>query len=293
MRLKQRGLALVILCCWLCPARAELVVAQLSPLLKEDKRGEYFHSLIQLALEKTRAQYGDYRLDTLPPVVDWAHFSVALKNNAYPNLIVALPYRDGEPERMGTRFIPLPIDMGLLSYRICFVNQAAKEKVKAAASLADLRQFTIAQGTGWGDVTILRSNGFKVLEFNGYPNLFKVVIGGRADLFCRGVNELKNEYETFKGFGKLEYDESFALVYPSPWFFHVSRSNPLLQQRISDGLAMAYADGSLQQTWLDFYRPSIEFAKLKQRKIYYLNNPLTKNLPDDYKNYFIDPLTIE
>lgn len=53
---------------------------------------------------------------------------------------------------------------------------------------------------------------------------------------------------------------------------------------------MAYHDGSLKKLWRKEYGESIEFAKLKQRKIFHLNNPLINNLPTDYQKYLYDPI---
>jgi hypothetical protein len=272
--------------------QAQILIYHPTNEMMEDLRRDYFDDLLTLALEKTRAGYGDYEVQPSPKI-EWRRLLVLMKQNQYPNMVFAESYREGFGDTINARYINYPLDKGLLSYRICFVNAAVKEKVAKAKSLDELRQFTIAQGTGWPDVAVLRSNGFTVLEFETYPSLFKMVMGGRADLYCRGLNELKNEYETYKELGKLEYDESFVLQYPMPWFFYISNSNDQLYRRVNQGLAMAEKDGSLRKLWLEHFKSSIEFAKLKNRKVYRLENVNAAHVEGDYQRYWVDPFTLE
>jgi hypothetical protein len=283
---------ILIICSLVPPAQAQILIYHPTNEVMEDLRRNYFDDLLMLALEKTRPDYGEYELQPSPKM-EWRRLLVLMKQNQYPNMVFVESYRDGFGDAINASYINYPLDKGLLSYRICFVNAAVKEKVAQAQSLDELRQFTIAQGTGWPDVAVLRSNGFTVLEFETYPSLFKMVIGGRADLYCRGLNELKNEYETYKELGQLEYDESFVLQYPLPWFFYISNSNRVLHQRISQGLAVAERDGSLKKLWLEHFKSSIEFAKLKQRKLYRLENHNAMHVDGDYQHYWVDPFTLE
>ena len=119
-----------------------------------------------------------------------------------------------------------------------------------------------------------------------------MVAGGRFDLLCRGANELMKEYEQYKDIGNLTYDDSFALVYRLPRFFYLNKNNTLLKQRLEEGIKVAYADGSLLELWLQHNLQSIQFTRLPERKMFYLDNPLIKDLPKDYEQYLINPLNI-
>jgi hypothetical protein len=273
--------------------RGELVVSHSVNTSKEDARMNYFNELLILALEKTRATYGDYQFKPIPGAVPRRRFHHQLKSNVYENLTLALPYNEAFTEL--TEFVPIhfPTDLGILGYRVCFVNPAIKEQIRAVKTLDELRRYTIIQGENWADVPILRANNFKVMEVDGYPTIFKMVVGGRADLFCRGVNELLKEYDAYKNIGNLTYDENFLLEYQTPRFFYIHKANVIAKQRIEKGLDIAYKDGSLLQLWLTQFKTSIVFAKLKQRKVFKLDNIALKNLPPDYKKYHVDPLTIE
>lgn len=272
---------------------ADFVVSMRAPPSDKSKYQDYFVELVTLALEKTRPEYGDYRLEILP---QWSSVHEralsAASQDLYPNLIVEVSY-DAKLIASGRlTYIDFPVVGGIVGYRVCFVRSDIKESVKNAKTLDELRQFTFGQGTGWADNEILRFNGFKVVEVVNYENIFKMILAGRVDLFCRGANQLQLEYEEFKDLGNLEYDESFALVYPLPRFFYLNSKNTLAKERIATGLKRLYHDGSFKALWIKHYKSTIEFSNLKKRKLYRLENPLLKDLPPDYQQYFIDPMTL-
>ena len=156
-----------------------------------------------------------------------------------------------------------------------------------------MRQYSIVQGIGWADNAILRKNGFTVIELDSYLNLFKMVASGRADLFCRGVNELPEEYAENKAMGNLTYDESFLLRYKMPYFLFINKQNTLAKQRLEEGLKIAYEDGSIMQFWRKKYEQSIRFSNLKKRRIFNLENNTTEATSSEYDKYIINPLTLE
>ena len=258
----------------------------------QDDTVTYNRDLLALALEKTRATYGDFTLSPVTGVMTPRRGLATLIKNEQPNLVLVLSYADRYRPPENLAFIDFPVDLGILGWRICFVSPGVKEKIKSSKTLDDMRQYSIVQGLNWKDGNILRENGFRVIELPSYPALFKMVASERADLFCRGVNELPAEYEKFKDMGNLYYDTSFALHYKMPLFFHLHNSNTLAKKRITDGLKIAYKDGSLLRLWLEKYKASIAFSNLKQRKIFYLKNSAADNTPNHYEQYLIDPRTL-
>jgi hypothetical protein len=273
-------------------AMAELVVWHRSPLDFGNFRYVYDIEVLRLALDKTRTTHGDYQLQAIP-AASYARVLHSLRNNTYPNMLLEISY-DKQLEDSGElTYINFPIELGIIGYRVCFVNPLVKDKIKQAKTLADLLPHTVGQGADWADIDILRHNGFTVIQVSNYTSLFRMVAGGRYDLLCRGANELMMEYEQYKHISNLTYDESFALVYRMPRFFYLSKKNIALKQRVEEGLKIAYADGSLLALWSKHNLQSVRFTQLPMRKIFYLDNPLIKDLPKDYEQYFIDPMTLK
>lgn len=251
---------------------------------------DYYNAAINLALEKTREEYGDYRTQG---VINTGHTLRSLSDavsDAYPNLLIEVGYDEKLTANGALTYIDIPIDGGIVGYRVCFVNPAIKDEITRVNSLNDLSKYTIIQGIGWVDTDIMRANGLKVKEISNYMGMFKMVAAGHADLFCRGANQLQAEYEEYKSISSLTYDESFALVYPLPRFFYLNSKNTLLKERMTKGLKIAFKDGSLRKLWNKSYQSNIDFSQLKNRKIWYLHNPFLNTLPKDYEQYFFNPL---
>jgi hypothetical protein len=65
--------------------------------------------------------------------------------------------------------VRLPIDKGLLGYRMFLVRDADLPRFAAVRTLDDLRKLRVGQGKDWIDVPILRKAGFPVVEGTSYP----------------------------------------------------------------------------------------------------------------------------
>ncbi|WP_421164843.1 hypothetical protein [Aeromonas dhakensis] len=260
----------------------------MSPESEHDPRSTYDREVLRLALEKTRASHGDYRMQAAPPMT-LARMWVSLRFNHYPNLFAMDSYR-ADRDMSGIDYVRFPIHIGIVSYRICFVSPTRKDEVAKATSLDELKRFDIGQGKGWLDVEILRRAGFKVLEVEGYEQLFKMVARGRFDLFCRGINELPQEKLNHKKVEGLMMDESLALYYPLPRVFFTHNGNRQAIDRVQQGLKAAWRDGSLQALWLKAFKPSLSFAHLNTRRLFRLENPYIKGIDFNYQAYFYDPV---
>lgn len=268
---------------------AEFVVSHRSPFTVGDKHHIYSTELLNLALEKTRKEYGDFKLQPIPP----RNYTRALKaavDDEYPNLLIETSYEQALTHHAKLDFINFPIDLGILGYRVCFINPKLKASNKKIETLDHLRQYNFAHGVGWADTTIFRHNGLKVQEVDNYDGIFLMVIGGRVDFFCRGANEILGEIEQFSNLKELTFDEQFLLVYPLPRFFYLNARNKLAKERIELGLRRAYADGSLQELWKIHFLPSLDVVNLSHRNVIYLENPLLKGLDMSFAPDFMSLL---
>lgn len=269
---------------------AETIVTIRSPEVSEDKRELYNRELITLALEKTKNEYGTYRIEEMPSM-NIARTIYSLKMDLYTNILVELSYQESLQKELYLDFIDFPLDLGIVGYRVCFISPHAKEIISQGVDLKKIKEMTIAQGVAWADTEILRYNGFNVVEINNYPSIFNMVASNRVDLFCRGANEIADENESFKHINNLSYDDSFILFYPLPRFYYLNSKNLLIKERISKGLRLAYHDGSLIDLWLRHYSEKVALINLKKRKLFILENPFIESLSEDYTIYFYNPLT--
>jgi hypothetical protein len=204
----------IYLLCQANGANAKLVL-QYTPLdVSTDKRMEFMLAILNLGLTKTQPQYGDFEITPVPIAqLPFNRGIQALRKNTYPNFFIVGDF--SKHAEYGTDLISVdfPADLGLLGYRVCFVNPQKKMEISKATTLKELTKYTIGQGSNWDDIAILRNNGFEVTEAANYPNLFKMVARGRIDLFCRSIGELQQEIKTYHELADLTYDESFVLHY--------------------------------------------------------------------------------
>lgn len=247
----------------------------------------YTNNLIKLALDKTQKEYGPYRMIALDPEENSlrAHSDVA--RNTYGNMALEQSY-DPELDHTNLSFIPIPIDGGLMGYRVCFVNPAKKREIESITHIDQLKQFTIAQGVGWTDTKILKANGLKLVEIPNYPNIFKMLVANRVDLFCRGAHQIKPEIQYFSDLKNLDYNRSFLLVYDTPRFLYIHKLNTTAKARIQRGLEIAFKDGSMKKLWEKHYRDNLDFVNFDDRNIIHLENPYLKNLQKGYKDYYFN-----
>lgn len=255
-----------------------------TPGSSRDHRFSYELELLRLALDKTEKDFGPYSLKPAKSMNLPRTMMTASRSEQ------ALIFKTSYSKELTQEFnyVSYPIDRGVFSHRICFVNSQIKDKVTAAKSIDELKHFVIGQGVGWLDVDILKHNGFTVRESPGYEQLFPMLAAGRLQLVCRAQSEIAVEWESFGHLGGFSVDQSFALYYPLPRFFWIHKSKQRAYDRLQQGLALAYQDGSALALWRKHYRQSLDHTPLKGRKVHVLSNPFLDGIDSDYKRYFLN-----
>lgn len=250
----------------------------------------YYMELLDSALKRTESEYGPYQLGPMLELT-FTRAKRTAKHNTIPNLILGTSY--SKEMETDYAYIPIPMDFGITSYRICFTSKDKVEELKKVKTINELRRYSIGQGKDWLDVAVLRANGFNVVEYPNYKSLFPAVVRGRFDLFCRSIDEIYPEWEIYKNTKNLAIEESFILYYEFPRFFWTNRENKILIERLTKGLQSIFEDNTALQIWKKHHLQNIEFVKPKSRNIFYLENPLLNDLQNDVNQYYYDPFNIE
>lgn len=280
---------LMVQACPAIAAKADLpvVFTHVAAESAADTRQLYNIAVLRLALEKTRPEYGHFRLEPAPRM-NTARALEEARRGTYPNFMVMTSFQNHMLDS-GLDYARFPVDLGIAGFRICFVSPSAKKAVAKAKTLEELRRFSIGQGVGWADVDILRHNHFRVVTAPSYEELFQRVASNNFDLFCRGINELETEYNKRRMLPGLDYDRSFAFSYPLPRFFFSGKQNSKTLERVGKGLLLAHKDGSFRRLWREHYQHAVDFSRLKQRHVFLLETPNTNRIDFDYKRYLFDP----
>ncbi len=250
-------------------ADAPLTVRIKAPLSENDVRDAYFRDLLDLALRKTEADYGPYRLQ-LGPTANQSRAVAGLESGQL-DVIWTIPTVERE-ERL--RPVRIPLERGLLGYRVLLIHEDDQARFRALKDLEDLKALSLGQGNDWNSADVLTENGFHVTRAP-YDNLFQMLAQKRIDAFPRGLNEAWAELQTRPDL-PLTVAEDLLLRYPATSYFFVAPDNTALAERLTTGLERALADGSFDHFVRNHpaHRDMLANAKLDRRRVFDIDNPL-------------------
>jgi len=264
-------LILLITCTSSLISANELVVRHVPPEGEVDLRNTYFIDLLNLTLEKTRKEEGEFRLETSDSKMNQSRAIMSVSQNQYLDIVWTMTSKNREDI---LRPIRIPLLKGLLGHRVFIIRKQDKAKFEAIQSPHELKPLFAGQGHDWPDSKILKSNGFNVMIVPNYDGLFGMLSLGRFDYFPRGVNEAWSEVNSHPDKG-LMVEETILLKYSAPIYFFVHKHNSSLADRLERGLNLAIEDGSFDRLFREHPNNKSLFNKLniQNRKIFHLDNP--------------------
>ena len=260
------------------------------PESQNDKRYDYEWELLRNALEITKDSYGSYVMKTANIVMNGNRRDYELnKDSGIVTIILGIGTK--EREKILTP-IRIPLDKGLLGYRVFLINKRNKFKFDKITKLEMLRKFKVGQGLGWGDIKVWESNGFKVERGSDYEGLFNMLRLERFDFFPRGILGITEEYEDRKNtIAGLATEETILIYYPWPRYFFCSNSSEgkKLAERVKVGLIKMMENGDYDRIFKKHFENKIKKLNLKKRKFFKLDNPLlTSQTPLDNRKLWYD-----
>lgn len=239
-----------------------------------DQRYTYQWEILREALEKTRDSYGPYLMRRSEVMTESRQ--VTELTNATGRLTVM--YLDEMPEYERSLIpVRIPVDRGLVGYRILLIRKEMQPRFAKVASLADLRRYRCGLGSDWSDVTVFRANHLPVVTGSSYEGLFEMLVNRRFDYFSRGANEVLAEAAQREStYPELAVEKTLVLHYPSPMYFWFPKTpqGERLAARAREGMLRMIADGSYQRIFRRHFSDTIARLRLSRRRVIYLDNPL-------------------
>lgn len=259
-------------------SHAEVVVHYPRPESEPDVRSVYAQRLLELVLQRA---YTTYRLELHPVRMQQGRAIVRLKNGQGIEVLSTMTSADREQELLPVR---IPIDKGLIGWRLLLINKEQAQKFASVGSLKELKMLLAGQGSDWPDVRIMRANGLTVYDgTSNYVSLFSMLERQRIDYFPRSVTEIWSEADQYQQ--RLMVEPSIVLRYPSAMYYFVRKGNVQLATDIREGLEKMIADGSFDKLFQEHFGDMIARSNLKQRRILDLSNPLMPDrMPVERKN---------
>ena len=271
------------------PPPLEVVFPQ--SISEKDSQYLYDYELLRQALAHTQETFGPVEIrPSKAPMNQSRAEDEIMKENGLITVFARSTSIQKERDMLPVR---IPIDKGLISYRVFLIRDQDKSLFSSVESLADLKQLSVGSFSTWADTEILRSSGFNVVTGDSYEGLFRMLVAGRFDFFSRGVDEAYREYDERKTeLPTMAVEQTLLLHFPTTRYFFVQRSpsGHALATRIHTGLMQMIADGSFDQLFYQFKGHLIAQAKLDHRKLIKIPNPyLSPDTPLDQKELWFDP----
>jgi ABC-type amino acid transport substrate-binding protein len=258
-----------------------------------DSRYDYDWAVLRTALQKTEARYGGFELKQSDIVMSPQRVAQEL---SMPAGRINILVRATNP-RLEMDFIPvrLPVDRGLLGYRVFLVRRADLPRFAQVRTLDDLRKLRAGQGKDWADIAILKAAGIETEEGTSYDGLFAMLDAGRFDFFSRAADEARREFgERHARHPQLAVEPTLLLHYPLPRYFFLRRDDEgrNLAARIAAGMEIMIKDGSLNALFERYKHRIIEQSGLRKRRVLSIPNPtLSPETPLSRSELWYDPLS--
>jgi len=281
MRLARGAWMACFSCCALLlafGARAEPMDYCYGYFSKTGDHDNFVFELIKEALTRTGAKWGPYELHTVPEVPRNRQIRELEAGSGSITFAVL-----GTAHELAKHLRPIliPVDKGLVGYRLLLVRRADQGRFGAVRSPDGLKPFSFGQNFTWDDVDILRANGLTVQTGDDFDGLFQMLSRDRFDAFPRGVGEIGREFQEYGPlYPDLAIEKDLLIHYTLPIYFWFSR-NPTgekLAQRLEEGLRSMIEDGAYDAIFWKYNRSVLDELGLARRRVLTLNNPF---LPAD------------
>lgn len=248
-----------------------------------DQRHLYYWDMLEAALKANQDTYGAYSVTPYATPMTFQRAAAEVESGkGRVNIVARATNLDLESRMLPVR---IPVDKGLLGYRLFLITPETQAKLNKVRTLADLQKFTIGQNSAWTDVKILQPAGFKVELADNYEGLFQMLAARRFDLFSRGVNEIASEWRAQrKKLPSLTIEKNFMLQYPMPRYFFVPRTpeGEMMAVRIEDGLRRMQRSGEFERRYQEYKKLMLQDVNIAGRTVFRLPNPqLSPEAPTD------------
>ncbi|RFP10883.1 MULTISPECIES: ABC transporter substrate-binding protein [unclassified Duganella] len=258
-----------------------------------DSRYDYDWAVLRAALEKTAPRHGVFEQHQSKVAMSPAR---VVQEMSSPSGRINIFVRATSPE-LEHEFLPvrLPVDRGLLGYRLLLIRGADQQRFAGIKSVADLRRLRAGLGQGWADIPVFEKAGVPVVEGSSYDGLFAMLEADRFDFYSRSADEALREFqERSASHPQMAVEQTLLLHYPLPRYFFLRRDaeGRLLAKRIETGMEMMIKDGTLNTLFQRYKADLIKNTAMHKRRVINLANPkLTPQTPLARSELWFNPLT--
>ena len=246
----------------------------------KDTRSHFFIELLDQVLKETRSSFGPYRIKR---IYQDSQQKVAASLESGKLNVAILTNGKAEADRQ-LMYVPYPLMMGLLGYRVLLIREADQDQFSKVTSIEGLKNYRGGYNRRWADYSVLTTNGLKLVTRTKYELMLQLLQKGKADYLSRSILEVEAELKKhFQSEPKVKIDSHLLLHYNFANFFYVKAENQLLYHRLTTGFEAIIASGKWLKLIEAHYGKGFRQLKLEKRKLIRLEN-------SDMKDHFVDNL---
>lgn len=241
----------------------------------DDQRIHFKNELVKRALEITSEQFGPYKIVENTNRMNITRAFSELEKGE--NLSLTFAHTREEFEQMALP-VRVPIRQGIGSYRLLLVRAVDEARFDDVSTLSELKEFKVGLSPGWSTYSIMKENGFEIVNASDYKSMFRMLQNSRYDFLPRALNEVYGELERNKTSQstRLAVLPNIALYIPSASYMFVSKKQPRIYERMNTALHAMSINGDLARLTDKYYKEFINKAELHKRKIITVHH---SNLP--------------
>jgi len=275
LTMKRKFTYLVTLLAWFTLGVAygaeRVIVYSWPKTMQADERGSYPIELLQLALSKS-----NHSIVARPSEFAMSQYRTLKQLEMNKGIDVVWTMTNAEREHQ-LRPIRIPIDRGLIGWRLLAIQQKDFELFQSLPDETALKTLLTVQGIDWPDYKILQTNGFKVAPSNFFDGMYQMLQVGRVRFFARSLTEIWPELKSLRDSDRpIVVAPRWVLHYPAALYFFVRNDDEELASAIESGLEAALKDGSMKNLFLQHFQGILDQADLQHREVVELTN---KGLP--------------
>ena len=143
----QLRIIYLITLCLSFPTIAKTVFSFKGAETSVDRRFVYVKKVLELALDKTKAEYGDYELNATYNGVNVGRILRQMEQQPESNFF----FKTSMTNDVSQRFlaIPFPVDRGVAGYRVAFIRDGQQSRYCENETLESIKyKLSIVQGIG-------------------------------------------------------------------------------------------------------------------------------------------------
>ncbi|MAE74453.1 MAG: hypothetical protein CL675_10185 [Bdellovibrionaceae bacterium] len=246
----------------------------------KDTRYHFFIELLDQVLKATRSSFGPYRIKR---IYQDSQQKVAASLESGKLNVAILTNGKAEADRQ-LMYVPYPLMMGLLGYRVLLIREADQDQFSKVTSIEGLKNFRGGYNRRWADYSVLTTNGLKLVTRTKYELMLQLLQKGKADYLSRSILEVEAELKKhFQSEPKVKIDSHLLLHYNFANFFYVKAEDQLLYHRLTTGFEAIIASGKWLKLIEAHYGKGFRQMRFEDRQLIRLENP-------DMKDHFVENL---